>query len=134
MYWDLLEGFPSLVGSAKLFHMDYQPLPSKRRSNSDYFFSGSGNLSGGGKGSRNSNPNLFHGASSFSYSHYVASILKNKETRNVFFFLLLNISFCCVEFLYGFWSNSLGLTSVRWALFPCLVDSTVLAMKQKLNF
>ncbi|KAJ3335029.1 hypothetical protein HDU91_002396, partial [Kappamyces sp. JEL0680] len=42
---------------------------------------------------------------------YVQTIVQNKETRNVFFFLLLNISFTVVEFLYGWWNNSLGLTS-----------------------
>ena len=66
---------------------------------------------------KRSNHNLFYGGgygsnSTIPYSHYLSSILNNKETRNVFFFLVLNISFCFVEFLYGFWSNSLGLTTV----------------------
>jgi zinc transporter 5/7 len=40
---------------------------------------------------------------------YIRSILQNPDTRNVFFFLLLNLSFTVVEFLYGFWNHSLGL-------------------------
>jgi hypothetical protein len=91
-------------------------IPSQRRSLSTNLlpkFSGNGN----GIPAHRSNHNLFYGGvgrtSSFPFSHYLSSILKNKETRNVFFFLVLNISFCVVEFLYGFWSNSLGLTSVR---------------------
>ena len=42
---------------------------------------------------------------------YMVTILENKDTRNVFFFLLLNISFTAVEFLYGYINNSLGLIS-----------------------
>ncbi|KAJ3325553.1 hypothetical protein HDV06_003323 [Boothiomyces sp. JEL0866] len=42
---------------------------------------------------------------------YINAILSNPETRNVFFFLLLNMSFTVVEFLYGWWNNSLGLTA-----------------------
>ncbi|KAI9094627.1 cation efflux family-domain-containing protein [Phlyctochytrium arcticum] len=42
---------------------------------------------------------------------YVRSIISDKATRNIFFFLLLNISFTGVEFLYGWWTRSLGLTA-----------------------
>ncbi|XJO70992.1 hypothetical protein BDV3_000586 [Batrachochytrium dendrobatidis] len=42
---------------------------------------------------------------------YVRSILQNKDTRKVFFFLLLNLTFTLIEFLYGFITNSLGLTA-----------------------
>lgn len=74
---------------------------------------------GGGNRTRSSNHNIFYGgavggssSNAFAISHYMTSILRNRETRNVFFFLLLNVSFCFVEFLWGYWSNSLGLTSV----------------------
>ncbi|KCV70490.1 hypothetical protein H696_02831 [Fonticula alba] len=40
---------------------------------------------------------------------FLRSILSDRRTRNVFFFLLLNLSFMVVEILYGIWSNSLGL-------------------------
>lgn len=40
---------------------------------------------------------------------FVRQIIKNRGTRNVFFFLLLNLSFTFVEIIYGFWTNSLGL-------------------------
>jgi zinc transporter 5/7 len=42
---------------------------------------------------------------------YINQILQNPDTRNVFFFLLLNLTFTVVEFLYGWWNNSLGLLS-----------------------
>jgi zinc transporter 5/7 len=54
---------------------------------------------------------------------YVQSIVRNPETRNVFFFLLLNISFTGVEFFYGWWTNSLGLTADAVHM---LFDSTAL--------
>jgi hypothetical protein len=34
-------------------------------------------------------------------ARYVIEILNDPDTRNVFFFLLLNITFTIVEFLYG---------------------------------
>ena len=40
---------------------------------------------------------------------YIRTILTNRATRNVFFYLLLNLSFTGVEILYGMWTNSLGL-------------------------
>ncbi|KAI8929559.1 cation efflux protein [Entophlyctis helioformis] len=44
-------------------------------------------------------------------TRYVRSIVQNTETRKVFFFLLLNLSFTFVEFLYGWITHSLGLTA-----------------------
>ena len=35
-------------------------------------------------------------------------IFSDKNSRNLFLFLLLNLSFAFVELLYGVWSNSLG--------------------------
>ena len=42
---------------------------------------------------------------------YISTILSSRDTRNVFLFLMLNISFTLVEFLYGYYNNSLGLIS-----------------------
>ncbi|KAI8825280.1 cation efflux family-domain-containing protein [Fimicolochytrium jonesii] len=42
---------------------------------------------------------------------YIRAISTDEATRKVFFFLLLNISFTGVEFLYGWWTGSLGLTA-----------------------
>ncbi|KAH6562223.1 hypothetical protein BASA50_004862 [Batrachochytrium salamandrivorans] len=42
---------------------------------------------------------------------YVRIILQNNDTRKVFFFLLLNLTFTAVEFVYGWITNSLGLTA-----------------------
>jgi len=41
--------------------------------------------------------------------NYISKIISNRATRNVFFFLLLNLSFTFVEIMYGIWTNSLGL-------------------------
>lgn len=47
-------------------------------------------------------------------------ILQSKDSRSIFYFLCLNLSFTVVEFLYGFWSNSLGLISDGFhMLFDC---------------
>lgn len=35
-------------------------------------------------------------------------IFSDKTSRNIFFFLLLNLSFAFVELFYGIWTNSLG--------------------------
>lgn len=44
-------------------------------------------------------------------------IWSDKAVRNLFLFLLLNFSFAFVEFLYGFWTNSLGLISDSFHMF-----------------
>lgn len=50
----------------------------------------------------------------------VRKILQSKDSRSIFYFLCLNLSFTVVEFLYGFWSNSLGLISDGFhMLFDC---------------
>ncbi|TKC43854.1 hypothetical protein EI555_000241, partial [Monodon monoceros] len=38
-------------------------------------------------------------------SGWFRSILSDKTSRNLFFFLCLNLSFAFVELLYGIWSN-----------------------------
>lgn len=35
-------------------------------------------------------------------------IFADKASRNIFLFLLLNLSFAFVELFYGIWTNSLG--------------------------
>ncbi|EPB78468.1 hypothetical protein ANCCEY_02428 [Ancylostoma ceylanicum] len=47
-------------------------------------------------------------------------ILANSDSRRIFWFLCVNLAFCGVEFLYGFWTNSLGLISDGFhMLFDC---------------
>ena len=45
------------------------------------------------------------------------TILSEETTRNLFFFLLLNLSFAFVELFYGMWTNSLGLISDAFHMF-----------------
>lgn len=42
-------------------------------------------------------------------SSYIRLIWRDKNSRNLAGFLLLNLSFACVELFYGFVTNSLGL-------------------------
>ena len=44
-------------------------------------------------------------------------IFSDKNTRNLFLFLLLNLSFAFVELSYGMWTNSLGLISDSFHMF-----------------
>jgi len=44
-------------------------------------------------------------------------IFSDKNSRNLFSFLLLNLSFAIVELLYGVWTNSLGLISDSFHMF-----------------
>jgi hypothetical protein len=39
------------------------------------------------------------------------TILRNPESRKIFYFLVLNISYMLIQMLYGVWTNSLGLIS-----------------------
>ncbi|XP_062308664.1 zinc transporter 7 isoform X1 [Osmerus eperlanus] len=50
-------------------------------------------------------------------SGWFRSILSDKTSRNLFFFLCLNLSFAFVELLFGIWSNSLGLISDSFHMF-----------------
>ncbi|XP_021103513.1 zinc transporter 7 isoform X2 [Heterocephalus glaber] len=56
-------------------------------------------------------------------SGWFRSILSDKTSRNLFFFLCLNLSFAFVELLYGIWSNCLGLISDSFHMF---FDSTAI--------
>ncbi|THH15614.1 hypothetical protein EW146_g4892 [Bondarzewia mesenterica] len=42
---------------------------------------------------------------------YVKAIMENPESRKIFYFLMLNLSYMLVQMLYGIWTNSLGLIS-----------------------
>ena len=42
---------------------------------------------------------------------YLKTILSNPESRKIFYFLMLNLSYMLVQMLYGVWTNSLGLIS-----------------------
>ncbi|VDD87358.1 unnamed protein product [Enterobius vermicularis] len=55
----------------------------------------------------------------------LAEILANSDSRRIFWFLCANLSFCGIEFLYGFWTNSLGLISDG---FHMLFDCSALVM------
>uniref|UniRef100_U5EZN1 Putative zn2+ transporter msc2 cation diffusion facilitator superfamily n=1 Tax=Corethrella appendiculata TaxID=1370023 RepID=U5EZN1_9DIPT len=44
-------------------------------------------------------------------------IFSDRNSRNLFLFLLLNLSFAFVELLYGVWTNSLGLISDSFHMF-----------------
>ena len=56
--------------------------------------------------------------SKLSYTTYThRTILSEKSTRNLFLFLLLNLSFAFVELLWGMWTNSLGLISDSFHMF-----------------
>ncbi|XP_062509376.1 zinc transporter 7-like [Corticium candelabrum] len=44
-------------------------------------------------------------------------ILADKTSRNIFMFLLINLSFAFVELFYGIWSNCLGLISDSFHMF-----------------
>uniref|UniRef100_A0A8C5AT36 Zinc transporter n=1 Tax=Gadus morhua TaxID=8049 RepID=A0A8C5AT36_GADMO len=50
-------------------------------------------------------------------SGWFRAILSDQTSRNLFFFLLLNLSFAFVELSYGIWSNSLGLISDSFHMF-----------------
>lgn len=45
------------------------------------------------------------------------NVLSEETTRNLFLFLLLNLSFAFVELFYGMWTNSLGLISDSFHMF-----------------
>ncbi len=48
---------------------------------------------------------------------WIKLIFADRNSRNLFLFLLLNLSFAFVELLYGVWSNSLGLISDSFHMF-----------------
>lgn len=42
------------------------------------------------------------------FQNWLRLIFADKNSKNLFLFLLLNLSFAFVELFYGVWSNSLG--------------------------
>ncbi|CAL8109016.1 unnamed protein product [Orchesella dallaii] len=48
---------------------------------------------------------------------WVRLIISDRDSRNLFFFLILNLSFAFVELFYGIWTNSLGLISDSFHMF-----------------
>lgn len=48
---------------------------------------------------------------------WVRNIISDPNSRNLLFFLLLNLSFAFVELFWGIWSNSLGLISDSFHMF-----------------
>lgn len=48
---------------------------------------------------------------------WVRLIFSERNSRNLFLFLLLNLSFAFVELVYGIWTNSLGLISDSFHMF-----------------
>lgn len=43
--------------------------------------------------------------------HSLSIILGNNDSKQIFYFLLLNLSYMFVQLAYGVWTNSLGLIS-----------------------
>eukprot|EP00128_Syssomonas_multiformis_P011866 Colp12_sorted_trinity150504_noHs@8631 len=51
---------------------------------------------------------------------YLRGIMEDKDSKNLFMFLCINLSFTFVELFYGWWCNSLGLISDGFhMLFDC---------------
>lgn len=48
---------------------------------------------------------------------WIKLIFSDRNSRNLFLFLLLNLSFAFVELFYGIWTNSLGLISDSFHMF-----------------
>ncbi|KAG5890214.1 hypothetical protein JTB14_028756 [Gonioctena quinquepunctata] len=48
---------------------------------------------------------------------WIRIIFSDRNSRNLFLFLILNLSFAFVELVYGVWSNSLGLISDSFHMF-----------------
>ncbi|KAI0305962.1 cation efflux family-domain-containing protein [Multifurca ochricompacta] len=42
---------------------------------------------------------------------HLNTIMSNSESRRIFYFLMLNLSYMMIQMLYGIWTNSLGLIS-----------------------
>ncbi|CAG8748484.1 5999_t:CDS:2, partial [Dentiscutata erythropus] len=52
---------------------------------------------------------------------YFKTIMDNDDSRQIFYFLLLNLSYMLVQIVYGIWTNSLGLISdAIHMFFDCL--------------
>lgn len=51
------------------------------------------------------------------FQNWLRLIYSDKNARNLFLFLILNLSFAFVELFYGIWTNSLGLISDAFHMF-----------------
>ncbi|CAG4984418.1 unnamed protein product [Colias eurytheme] len=51
------------------------------------------------------------------FGNWFRLIYSDKNSRNLFLFLILNLSFAFVELFYGIWTNSLGLISDAFHMF-----------------
>ncbi|CAG9105592.1 hypothetical protein JYU34_019001 [Plutella xylostella] len=51
------------------------------------------------------------------FNNWLRLIYSDKNSRNLFLFLILNLSFAFVELFYGIWTNSLGLISDAFHMF-----------------
>ncbi|KAM3958087.1 solute carrier family 30 member 7 [Aphomia sociella] len=51
------------------------------------------------------------------FPNWLRLIYSDKNSRNLFLFLILNLSFAFVELFYGVWTNSLGLISDSFHMF-----------------
>ncbi|KPJ10086.1 Zinc transporter 7 [Papilio machaon] len=51
------------------------------------------------------------------FQNWFRLIYSDKNSRNLFMFLILNLSFAFVELFYGIWTNSLGLISDAFHMF-----------------
>ncbi|CAH2094280.1 unnamed protein product [Euphydryas editha] len=51
------------------------------------------------------------------FQNWLRLIFSDKNSKNLFLFLLLNLSFAFVELFYGVWTNSLGLISDAFHMF-----------------
>jgi len=63
-----------------------------------------------------------------SLNGYLKTILDNDDSRQIFYFLLLNLSYMFVQMIYGIWTNSLGLISDGndpLEILPILLDQMV---------
>ena len=80
----------------------------------------------GGRGGEEEKGTNTRSYASWLRKHFLLThcILQDHQgTRNLFLFLMLNLSFAFVEFLWGTWTNSLGLIS---DLFHMFFDCTAL--------
>lgn len=81
--------------------------------------------------------NLWGGTGTPPWVHlknFIKQVLDEPDSRKIFYYLLVNMIFTFVEFIYGFWTNSLGLISDGFhMLFDCsaLIMGLAAAMMSK---
>ena len=59
---------------------------------------------------------------------HLKTIMSNPESRRIFYFLVLNLSYMMVQMLYGVWTNSLGLISDGMWLKNSTVSSSIIKL------